>query len=118
MTISAEVESELQGRVANGAAFLDEQVLDWFTKIDLENFEMDHPCLCVLGQLDEDWNIMLEKFWPNDAPIERWVKSAALGFTLSLSDQQVPSVLWQRLEQLWVEAINERRSLTSAGSPD
>lgn len=38
-------------RVERGAAWLDENVDDWWDKVDLIALDMRSPCRCVLGQL-------------------------------------------------------------------
>lgn len=38
-------------RVNAGAAYLDGRNPVWFDAINLETLDMEHPCLCILGQL-------------------------------------------------------------------
>jgi hypothetical protein len=45
------VTATIAGRVAKGAAFLDEREPGWWQRIDLDTLDLMAPCLCVLGQL-------------------------------------------------------------------
>ena len=38
-------------RVARGAALLDEHLPGWTDEIDLDDLDLENPCLCVLGQV-------------------------------------------------------------------
>jgi len=44
----------IAGRVAKGAALLDEKVPGWDARIDLATLNLASPCRCVVGQLFAD----------------------------------------------------------------
>ena len=54
-------------RVAAGAALLDEREPGWWQRINLARLDLEAPCRCILGQLDDDlgegrWRDLLARF--------------------------------------------------------
>lgn len=47
--------STITERVAAGAAWLDENFLNWLHLVDLNTLRLSSPCRCVLGQLYGDF---------------------------------------------------------------
>ena len=42
-----------EGRVREGAKFLDEKIPDWYRQVVVEELDMADECRCVLGQLGD-----------------------------------------------------------------
>lgn len=90
-------------RVEAGIAWLDKHYpADWPNKIDLERFDINWPCDCVLGQMD-DWNY--EKFQEMEG--DRWEETfIALGFHPGIG---VPGIEVHELNEEWIVQITKRQ---------
>lgn len=107
------------GRVAAGAAFLDEREPGWWQRIDLDRLEMASECRCVLGQLSTD----VAPWWP-DVVREFGLRRAAatfsddprlcdweLGFNVSLArGKQEQDRECAELGAEWKRVITARRA--------
>jgi hypothetical protein len=78
----------ISARVANGAALLDEKEPGWYSQIDTDVLDLEHPCGCVLGQTwdgyaepwESPYEAHLEKLFTGRGGRGEW--SAAYGFSL------------------------------------
>jgi hypothetical protein len=107
---------EARERVARGAALLDAQMPDWFTRIDVGALNIRRDCHCVLGQLESSFMDAVERRWglnPNGCPD---YEAVAHGFTISpcmawksgTCQCQSCNLAWRLLQDAWIAAITDR----------
>ncbi len=51
---SSDVFFLIRERVARGVAWLENQDVDWFSKVNLDSFDIVNPRYCILGQVFKD----------------------------------------------------------------
>lgn len=92
--------TKIDERVLKGVRFLDSEVPDWATRINLQRFQMSHGEYCVLGQLYGGYGEGLERIHGNEYGQEDWASER--GFWDANCD-------YNRLQQDWVKVIAERQ---------
>lgn len=96
-------------RVASGAALLDMRLPGWSESINIETLNLQHSCLCVLGQLYGNfWRIAAAWF---GEPDPGGTESARFGFTVASDSRPWDERRhdWRILNNAWIEAITDRR---------
>lgn len=97
-------QADIAARVARGVALLDEQHPGWHDRIDLSSLDLSEPCLCVLGQLYEEYDFGAEAL--GIVAVE-----ARYGFDVSLRLDTIDSSFetYVDLQAEWVRVITARR---------
>jgi hypothetical protein len=102
--------TEARERVARGAAYLDRHVPGWVDIIDLSQLNLSSQCGCVLGQLEGDFSLAIEKlkpWWTNLGVLGRWAEQR--GFYLHPRLTEVWKRDYETLTISWREHIIARR---------
>ncbi len=95
------------GRVAAGMAWMDQHAArDWRGRVNLWNFNMEEPCLCVVGQVFGD-------YWQAIFTLEGIVASGdypdvvdwEVEHGFNLPEGQDDPEDWDTLERAWVLAL-------------
>ncbi len=121
--ISAILRVTLEPRVERGAVLLDDKVPGWADEVDLNVLELANACKCILGQLADTIVAALsmgasvprasgrynsagealfgDAWWPSDVAADH-------GFELA----SIVAGGYDALDELWIEAIQARRTGT------
>lgn len=97
-------------RARTGAEVLDDSepphpVGRWYEEIDGDRLELEHPCLCVLGQL-------YGSFF--EAPPEYRKYASDYGFDIESGVSNGPTrIEYRHLDAAWKKIIDERLALAS-----
>ena len=95
-------QTEIQERVAKGAAFLDKKCPDWEDRIDLNLLEISSWSWCLLGQLYGDYDTGVDRlriYWSS----KKW------NFGFTISPETKIGAEFTELTQAWKEEILARR---------
>lgn len=103
---------DARARVAVGMAFLDRTKPDWWRRINPHLLDMQHSCLCVLGQVCGGFYETVG-WLQQDNP--RYAEAEARGFWISCNDwdYNVIRASYRTLQDAWIEAIADRVVLKS-----
>lgn len=96
--------NSLDERVAEGLKHLDANHPDWYSRIDLDELEMQQEDRCILGQLGTGfWSYLYNNFHGMSWAVDH-------GFTLSGAEyDQLGSEGYENLGSLWETGILIRR---------
>jgi hypothetical protein len=101
--------TELDAAAARGALLLDEEVTEWWRRVTPETLDMGSMCLCVLGQLFDNWRtgLVVLEIARDDAD-----RIYALGFDLPPERPgrivEVNDPRWPVLTDAWLREIATR----------
>lgn len=106
--------STIEERVARGAAWLDEQMPNWWTThgIDLDRLDLSRPCKCVVGQLspEGDFATAINEGWFDLT----FAAAFDYGFTAvrpnHFTTGAVANEIYRQLDAEWRRVITERRA--------
>ena len=121
--------------VANGVAWLDKYVPDWWNHIEVKELDLSSTCKCVLGQLIGNHSFVVEgdRISPYDVATghrhpnlrEMLLRGTRLRYTPIMDDPTElgfdyradtelddEDAAYSELSRLWTRVINGRRSLT------
>lgn len=120
-------------RVARGAKWLDNTLPDWFLRIDIVRLDISSSCGCIVGQLErlpshgggrgiEEFAGAVYKYMPDarDFGVSMAPRDGEYPPTLDQWARQNPNTsrsIWDMLDDLWKEEINERLSRCSNHEP-
>lgn len=96
--------STIQERVEAGAKWLDDNRPGWVDRIDLDTFYLGDCVTCVLGQLDGDYCLTLERDFHDNVR-----EAAGLGFALPASEPPMGQA-YAELTAAWRDYITARRA--------
>jgi hypothetical protein len=91
-------------RVADGAAWLDQDEPGWDARIDLDSLDLSSDCHCILGQLDDFFQDGM------DARGLSLVRASRLGFTAEWDGAVGIEAEWAALTTAWRDLITARRA--------
>ena len=107
--------SQINERIEKGAALLDEKIPTWIDKQDLLWLNLMSPCMCVLGQAEENgeyWET-LGRLFPKKTEEELNTLAYEHGFNINLSECRALSEKeyqdYTDLTTAWKVFIAERR---------
>lgn len=78
-TVLIDYEEEVCADVELAAVFLDNEVRDWYQKIDLDRLNMASASRCIAGQLKRDWVELSSTTPPSSSQGERKTYAFAVG---------------------------------------
>ena len=120
---------EIRENVERGAALLDKRQPRWFTKIDLDAFQLSSGQYCICGQLDAvrrgtlggDWEVALKRLFGRKVNLyKRNSRDETHGFSINhdLSDVFHDHGLsaWSYAEGVWKTQIVRRRKAAKAAA--
>lgn len=96
----------IEQRVADGATFLDANVVGWVDKIDLKTLRINCLCNCVLGQLFEEYGSGLIALDVHDG--------RDFGFDVLEKDYMNNKAEYAALTDEWKRVILARRAAAAA----
>lgn len=99
--MSTETSLSIEERVAAGAAWLDEHKAGWERGISLERLDLMDPCLCVLGQVYQNYWIAVTRFFEDDT-----TSAARFGFDAFRGEDDSA---FEDLDATWRRTIEARR---------
>jgi hypothetical protein len=95
---------EMRAAIKRGIRLLDENLLNWRKRIDVNELDLSECTSCVLGQIFYDYHTGLHHFNMRDIDTIEWH-----AFGLNLDAEEQPNkyrIEYEQLNKLWKEALS------------
>lgn len=96
------MERDLEAAAARGAKFLDKQIVDWYTQINMSQLDLGSCDKCIIGQLFGEYGHI-------DNLSRPFTFRYTHGFSAPIPETGDRDERWNTLRRAWIKEIRTRR---------